>query len=409
MNRGNAARIPESQAEPVDAIVVGGGIGGLSTALALAKVGLQTRVLEQAPRFGEVGAGLQMAPNATRILRDWGLLDEVIEMGVTPRRLVMRDAMDGRELTMLDLVDAQERYGAPYVVLHRSDLHSILLNACQRAGVDLVTGCEVTSLAQSAESATALSKSRSDTGHVVVAADGLSSRLRALISSDEPVSSAFVAYRGAIPIDEIKDEKGISLTDVVVYIGPGRHFVQYPLRRGEMFNQVAVFRSPKALAGLTDWGTPDELDEAFAGSCAQVMAGIPHLWLDRWWNMYDRDPISSWVKGRMVLTGDAAHPMLQYLAQGACQAIEDAAELSHQVSEHRGNGRFDWPVALEHYARIRTARTARVQANARAWGEFWHCDGAERERRNKLLRERDVYDYTHVDWFYAEQTAASVP
>ncbi|GAA1403386.1 3-hydroxybenzoate 6-hydroxylase [Pseudonocardia kongjuensis] len=381
----------------VDVVVVGGGIGGLGTALALTRSGRSVRVLEQAPAFGEVGAGLQMAPNATRLLRSWGLLDEVIGRGYLPRRLVMRDAVDGSELTHLDLADAQRRYGAPYVVIHRSDLHAVLLDACRAAGVDLVTDAAVTGVETGAGGATAVGTDRSDSGHLVVAADGLGSRLRGRLSDDEPVSSAYVAYRGAIPMSDLADTSELALDDVVVFVGPGCHLVQYPLRRGEMFNQVAVFRSPRALAGEADWGTPDELDAAFAGTCDRVRGALGHLWRDRWWRMFDREPIGRWADGRMVLTGDAAHPMLQYLAQGACQALEDADELAGQLDKTGG----DWDRAVAGYAEVRTARTARVQRTARRWGELWHCDGLFRDTRNALLRDRDPLDYRHVDWLYA--------
>ena len=287
----------------VDVVVVGGGIGGLGSALALTRTGLQVRVLEQASEFGEVGAGLQMAPNATRILRSWGLLDQVVAHGVLPRRLVLRDALDGRELTHLDVADLERRYGAPYVVIHRSDLHTILLEACRGAGVDLVTEAAVTGIEIDDEQATAVSAGRRDTGRLVLAADGLNSRLRRLLSDDEPVSSAYVAYRGTLPVDALPDTSAHALDDVVVYIGPTRHFVQYPLRRGEILNQVAVFRSPRALAGEPDWGTPDELDAAFAGSCEAIRAALPDLWRDRWWRMYDREPITGWVDRRFALTG----------------------------------------------------------------------------------------------------------
>jgi salicylate hydroxylase len=385
----------------VDIVVVGGGIGGLGSALALARGGHAVRVLEQQPEFGEVGAGLQMAPNATRILRSWDLLDEVIDLGVTPRRLVMRDALDGAELTHLDLAETARRYGAPYVVIHRSDLHSVLLRACRAAGVDLVTDAAVLDVEVAADHAVAVGERRRDTGAVVLAADGLGSRLRARLSDDEPVSSAYVAYRGALPLAELSDPSGLALDDVVVHIGPGCHFVQYPLRRGEMFNQVAVFRSPKALAGEEDWGTPDELDAAFAATCDRVRAGLPNLWRDRWWRMYDREPISTWVAGRLALTGDAAHPMLQYLAQGACQALEDAAQLAEQAAKARSAGGTDWDRALAAYAEIRTVRTARVQRAARQWGDLWHCDGLFRATRNALLRDRDPGDYRYIDWLYA--------
>jgi 2-polyprenyl-6-methoxyphenol hydroxylase-like FAD-dependent oxidoreductase len=383
-------------APDVDAVIVGGGIGGLGNALALTRSGHTVRVLEQAPEFGEVGAGLQLAPNATRVLRAWGLLDEVVELGVSPRRLVMRDAVDGGELTHLDLADVARRYRAPYVVIHRSDLHAVLLRACREAGVDLVTSATVTDIETTPGHATAVGATRRDTGGIVLAADGLNSRLRTRLSDDEPVNSAYVAYRGAVPLADVPDTSGLSLDDVVVYVGPGCHLVQYPLRRGEMLNQVAVFRSPKAIAGDADWGTPDELDAAFSETCDSVRAGLSNLWRDRWWRMYDREPIGTWIDGRLALTGDAAHPMLQYLAQGACQALEDA----HCLAEHAEKNPGDWDTALARYAENRTARTARVQRTARQWGDLWHCDGLFRATRNALLADRAPDDYRHVDWLY---------
>ena len=385
----------------VDVVVVGGGIGGLGSALALARSGYAVRVLEQEPEFGELGAGLQIAPNATRVLRSWDLLDEVVDLGVTPRRLVLRDALDGSELTHLDVAETVRRYGAPYVVTHRSDLLAALLRGCREAGVDLVTDAPVHDVELAADHAVAVGDRRRDRGRVVVAADGLGSRLRSRLSDDEPVSSAYVAYRGALPLADLPDTSGLALDDVVVYIGPGCHFVQYPLRRGELFNQVAVFRSPRALAGEQEWGTPDELDAAFAAACDGIREALPNLWRNRWWRMYDREPISTWVHGRLVLTGDAAHPMLQYLAQGACQAIEDAAQLAEQATKARTANGTDWDRALAAYAEIRTVRTARVQRTARQWGDLWHCDGLFRATRNALLRDRDPNDFRYVDWLYA--------
>ncbi|RBY83781.1 3-hydroxybenzoate 6-hydroxylase [Geodermatophilus sp. TF02-6] len=383
----------------VDVVIVGGGIGGLANALALTRKGLRVRLLERASEFGEVGAGLQIAPNCTRILDSWGLLPEVLSLGVQPENLVMKDAVDGSVLTRLDLADARERYGSPYVVIHRSDLHGVLLRACRRAGVDLLNDVRVTGYEHVPDGAAVVHAGGREVAPVVLAADGLKSIARALLSDDEPVSSAYVAYRGAIPAEQVA-QADVSMSDVVVFVGPHCHFVQYPLRQGEMFNQVAVFRSPKALAGEEDWGTPDELDAAFAGTCAQVRAGLPLMWRDRWWRMYDRDPIPNWVQGRLALTGDAAHPPLQYLAQGAVMAIEDAWVLSEHVGAQLAAGHLDWDAALAAYNAVRPEHCRRVLTTARSWGELWHLTDAEREARNDVLRQRDVHDYGFVDWLY---------
>ena len=386
-----------------DVIVVGGGIGGLANALALSRKGLRVRVLERAAEFGEVGAGLQIAPNCTRILDQWDLLDEVVSLGVVPENLVMRDAVDGSELTRLDLADARARYGFPYVVIHRSDLHGTLLRACERAGVDLVTDAAVTAYEQEVDGATVVHGNGRETARVVIAADGLHSVARRLVSDDQPVSSAYVAYRGAVPMGQV-EQLDIALDDVVVYVGPKCHFVQYPLRGGEMFNQVAVFESAKALAGEEDWGTPDELDAAFDQTCENVRAGLPLMWRDKWWRMYDRDPIDQWVVGRVALTGDSAHPPLQYLAQGAVMAIEDAWVLSEHVGAQLSTGAegvtLDWDAALAAYQAVRPEHCRRVLTTARAWCALWHLTGDERLWRNDVMRTRDVRDYAFVDWLY---------
>lgn len=202
-----------------EVIVVGGGIGGLANAYALARAGHPVRVLERAPEFAEVGAGLQMAPNATRILREWGLLDEVLAAGVLPRRLIIKDALDGSELTHLNLHDDfVVRYGAPYVVIHRNDLLSILATACERIGVDLVANCAVDDVQQSVESVLVSSTHGEQRANAALAADGLRSTLRYRFSEDEPICSGYVAYRGAFPLAELKWDLGEhALSDVVVH------------------------------------------------------------------------------------------------------------------------------------------------------------------------------------------------
>lgn len=383
-----------------DIVVVGGGIGGLSSAFALARLGLQVRVLEQAPEFGEVGAGIQLAPNCTRILDEYGLLDKAKVRGVVPDRMVMRDAVDGSDLTALDLRDLERKYGFPYLVIHRSDLHALFLEACGEVGVELLTEQRVTSYTQDAGEASAATEDGTvHEASVVIAADGLHSFARKLLVDDDPVSSAYVAYRGTVPIAEVGHP--VDLSEVVVYIGPRCHFVHYGLRGGDLLNQVAVFESPKAVAGLFNWGTPDELDTAFSGTCDLVRQGLPHMWRDKWWPMYDRDPIDTWVAGRIALLGDAAHPPLQYMAQGAIMAIEDGWVLAQHVDRmRRSQGDIDWDGVLSAYDAVRPEHCRRVLETARVWGELWHHDGVKREQRNVLLRSRTVDDYSFTDWIY---------
>ncbi|WP_432056490.1 FAD-dependent monooxygenase [Streptomyces sp. bgisy022] len=384
-----------------DVLVVGGGLGA---AFALSRKGLRVRVLERAPAFGEVGAGLQIAPNCTRILHEYGLLDEARALGVVPEAMVMRDALDSSELTRLDLRDLERRYGFPYMVIHRSDLHGILLRACERAGVELLTDRTVVDYEQTDDGALVrLADGGTEEAGLVIAADGLNSVARAQLVGDDVVSSSYVAYRAAVPIEQVRDN-GVAENDVTVYVGPRCHFVQYALRGGDMFNQVAVFESPKALAGQEDWGTPDELDAAFEATCDSVRQGIPLMWRDRWWRMFDRDPVDTWVHGRIVLLGDAAHPPLQYMAQGAIMAIEDGwvlAEHYGRLAEAAPEGtRPAWDGALAAYQAVRVEHCRRIQTTARTWGELWHLDGESRLRRNAIMRARDTYDYHFTDWVY---------
>jgi 2-polyprenyl-6-methoxyphenol hydroxylase-like FAD-dependent oxidoreductase len=383
-----------------DVIVVGGGIGGLSAAYALAREGFSIRVLERAEEFGEVGAGIQIAPNCTRILDEYGLLDEAKKLGVLPGNILMKDAVDGSELTRLDLTDLGRRYGSSYMVIHRGDLHGLFLRACRDAGVELLTSHQVAAYENTGAGAKVmLADGGVREAGVVIAADGLHSVARKLLADDAPVSSSFVAYRGAVPIDKVRDN-GISESDVVVYVGPRCHFVQYPLRGGDLFNQVAVFESPKARAGEEDWGTPDELDAAFARSCDSIQKGLPLMWRDRWWRMFDRDPIGTWVYGRIALLGDAAHPPLQYIAQGAIMAIEDGWVLARHAAERKTPAGTDWDTALAAYEAVRAEHCRRVVLTSRAWGDLWHLDGDKRLRRNAILRARDIRDYSFVDWLY---------
>ncbi|WP_028266320.1 FAD-dependent oxidoreductase [Arthrobacter sp. MA-N2] len=389
-----------------EVLVVGGGMAGLAGALALRANGADVTLVERAPEFGEVGAGLQMAPNASRVLKRWGLLEKALEIGVQPKHLVFRDALTGEELTRQTLgQEFEERYGAPYVVIHRSDLHRILLEACQEAGVRLVNDVFV----ETVETVNGRGVAHTASGEVyeadvVIGADGLKSTLREAVAQDGPVSSSYVAYRGTVPITP--DIPANDLEDVIVYLGPDCHLVQYPLRKGELLNTVAVFKSPSFERGEEQYGGVDELQAAYKDCIPAVQAALGNLATGIRWPMYDRDPIENWIDGRLVLMGDAAHPMLQYLAQGACQALEDAAVLQDStvgsVFTDDGVDTSAWDRAIGDFNSARAARTARVQRTARVWGESWHVSGLARTLRNLLFKSRKDGDFQYNDWLYGQ-------
>jgi 2-polyprenyl-6-methoxyphenol hydroxylase-like FAD-dependent oxidoreductase len=393
-----------------EVLVVGGGIGGLTAALAMARAGLGVRVLERAGQFAELGAGLQMAPNASRVLDRLGILQRVIEAGVLPRRLALRSALTGRELAALDVGGRfRRRYGAPYVVLHRSDLLAILVDACAAAGVSLHPGKDVLAVTDHGDRVCArCADGTAYRGIAAIAADGLHSRLREMFSDDAPVCSGFVAYRGTIDISQEnigEVTRCAALDEVVAWIGPGLHFVQYALCSGTVCNRVAVFRSRQYAAGEQDWGTPGELDDVFSACCPQVRTAMTALWRDRRWPMYDREPIGRWARGRVALLGDAAHPMLQYLAQGACQAIEDAYVLAGKLACCAGkDGSHLVPKALAEYEQARAPQAMRVQRTARLWGDIWHIDGAGAVLRDELFAYHRPGSYRYTDWLYGPVT-----
>lgn len=391
-----------------DILVVGGGIGGLATALALRKVGLGVTVVEKRDAFTEVGAGLQLAPNATRILASLGLLEAAVATGVVPTRLVFADAVTGEGLTTMDIGPRfQQRYGGPYVVMHRTDLLSILLDACRESGVELLTGTKVEGVESTPEAAiVTLADGTQRRATAVVAADGINSALRKTLSDDAPVTQGFVAYRGALPISQV--ERPFDLDTVIAWLGPNLHLVQYPLRQGDMYNQVGVFLSPTWVGTAAEskeeltWGAPEELDAAFAPMCESVRVASGNLWRDVRWQMFDREPIATWTQGRLALLGDAAHPAYQYLVQGACQAIEDGVTLAACFAQH-ADGRTDAEsvqAAFAQYAAIRVPRTRRVQETARMWGEMWHVDGVAKTMRNELFRSVSGDDFSHADWLW---------
>ncbi|MGH7073602.1 MAG: FAD-dependent oxidoreductase [Stellaceae bacterium] len=381
-----------------DFLIIGGGIGGLAAALALAQAGRRVHVVEKSDAFGEIGAGLQLAPNASDALDRLGVLGEIRKYAVLPRRLVWGDALSGEIITAVDLGDPfRKRYGYPYLVMHRSDLLDVLLAACRADDhITLETGRAAVAIeALAAGARVRFADGTAGDCAALVGADGLKSLAREFVADDGPPREfPFVAYRGAIPIGEVSEHAG--LDNVIMWCGHDLHFVQYPIRRGELFNQVAVFKSPSFPAA--DWGNPAELDAHYTQCCDYVRKSLEKIHRDRRWAMVDRRPIARWARGRVVLIGDAAHPMLQYIAQGACQAIEDTVALGAAVAAER-----DIAASFKAFEAARCLRTARVQISSEFMGHIFHTEGVGRTLRNHFFAARAADDYRDLDWLYGHR------
>jgi 2-polyprenyl-6-methoxyphenol hydroxylase-like FAD-dependent oxidoreductase len=382
-------------------LVVGGGIGGLATALALSQKGYAVHLIEKAHEFSEIGAGIQIAPNGSRALDALGILDEIRPSAVYPQRLLLVDALSGTTLTTLDFgAKFQHAYHYPYFVMHRNDLLTALLNGCQKSDlVSLETHREVVAVEDLGDGARVIcADGATYECNALIGADGLKSVVRKYVIDDgDPVCAEFVAYRGAIPMEEVIETAG--LDTIRYWIGPNLHLIQYPLRRGELYNQVAVFKSERYRADSDDWGTEEELEEHFAPTHESVKRALARVKRDRRWPLFDRPPADNWTRHRITLLGDSAHPMLQHIAQGACQALEDVICLANAVSCHQG----DVEKAFHSYQEERIPRTARVQRSARLFGDIIHSNGLTALLRNELFFRRAPDDFTYTDWFYGYQ------
>lgn len=379
-------------------LVIGAGIGGVAAALSLARRGHHVDVVEQAAEIGEIGAGIQLAPNALRALDNLGLLDAVYRAAFVPLGATMRDAVTAKVITRLDFGDGfRSTYGYTYVVTHRSDLHAALVAMARDTGlVDIRTGAEVTQLEQvgvDRVEVTLASGERCAAG-AVIGADGLHSAARRhVVGDDELVYAGDFAYRGTVGYDQIAERD--DRDDVTWWVGPGMHLIQYPIRRGELFNQVAVFSSDQDELDPESWGTTEELDRHFTDKHDLVRQGAALVGRDRRWAMVDREPAPTWTRGRVTLLGDAAHPMLQYLAQGGCMALEDAVCLGACVEREP-----DVDAAFARYERLRLPRTTKVQRWARNMGEIVHAAGVPAVLRDEMFRLRPTVDFEQVAWLY---------
>lgn len=381
-------------------IIAGGGIGGFAAALALARKGKRVRVLEKAPEFGEIGYGIQLGPNVYKMLERLGVKEAIEATAFFPKNLVFLDALTGKEGTRLPLGEAfRARFGYPYLVIHRRDLHGALIDAAKNyPEITMQVASGVASFKQDGARVQVTCENGSEyEGAALIGCDGLRSVVRAVIANDgAPHAAGHVAYRGVVPIEAMEDRE--HLDNVILWMGPRMHLVQYRLRGGTVMNNVAVIESEKFLQGqTTDFGGLDELDAIFGRVVPRVREQLKYVGRDRNWMLYDRDPIVNWTQGRATLLGDAAHPTLQYLAQGAGMSIEDAVVLAEKVATSSG----DYERAFLGYQQDRALRTARVVLTSRWFGHFMHSPIlAARQIATQFMQARAPDSYHEIGWLY---------
>ena len=375
------------------ALIAGGGIGGLAAAFALGRAGWGVQLFERAAEFSEVGAGIQMGPNGTRVLDGWGLTEALNQVAAFPSHLQVRNASSGLELGVLPLGDTtRQRYGAPYATIHRADILGLLLTAVQQqAATELRLDSELAGYIQNEQRVLVRPREgASIEGDLLVGADGLWSPVRQwLLNDGMPRVTGHLAYRALV--SQAALPQTLRSQHVTVWLGPRLHVVQYPVRRGEWLNVVAIVHDEggKAASDATNWdqnATVAGLRTSLAGTCSALQDLINAMTGWRLWALCDRNPMAGAHEhgaGRVVLVGDAAHPMRPYLAQGAGMAIEDAAELERVMSSQPGVDNV--PTALGQFAHARWQRNARVQARSIRNGEIFHASGLVRWGRDVSL------------------------
>ena len=381
-------------------IIAGGGIGGLATAMGLAQKGYRSIVLEKAHELGEIGAGIQLGPNAFHAFDYLGVGDAARKMAVYIDSLRLMDAMSGSEITRIPLDDAfRTRFKNPYAVVHRGDLHGVFLKAClDNDLIELRTNSEVADYEQDGTSATAiLANGERITGTALIGADGLWSNIRKrLVGDGAPRVSGHTTYRSVIPTEEMPED--LRWNAATLWAGPKCHIVHYPLHGWKLFNLVVTYHNdaPEPVAGKPV--THDEVRKGFehVSPVARQIIDKGKDW--KLWVLCDREPVDNWVDGRVALLGDAAHPMLQYFAQGACMAMEDAVALSHEIEANSGNVE----TTLQAYQNLRKNRTARVQLQSREIGQHvYHPAGAHADLRNAVMQAKSPDDwYDTISWLY---------
>ena len=380
------------------AIVVGGGIGGLAAALALTRQGIRVQLLEQAAHIGEIGAGIQLGPNAFAALDALGVGHIARQRAVFTDHIIMMDAVDNSEVVRIETGKAfQERFNGPYAVIHRADIHGAILEGVQHdPRISFHTSTHITGLTQADDHAEVTDeKGNTYRADIVVGCDGVKSVVRQQLIGDPPRVTGHVVYRAVVERENMPEDLRINAP--VLWAGPRCHLVHYPLRGGAQYNLVVTFHSREQ----EEWGVRDGSKEEVL-SYFQGIHARPRQLLDRptsWrrWATADREPVGQWSYGRATLLGDAAHPMSQYMAQGACMALEDAVTLGEAIRQCD----HDLPAAFRLYESVRIPRSARVVWSTREMGRLYHARGVERTVRNMLWTGRSQPQfYDALQWLY---------
>lgn len=396
----DASPFPKGQGH---ALIAGAGIGGLAAALFLARAGWRITIADREPVLHEVGAGLQLSPNATKVLARLGLMPEFTDIAVKPHELVIR-RRDGMVLNRSPMGrEAEARYGAPFLVIHRGDLQSVLRRRVEKTpGIELLLGRKIIELREDESHVTGIFETSSGEERIkadlLIGADGLWSRVRPLSGLPHPsLPQGKTAWRGLIP----REAAPIFAreTKVNLWLGPNAHLVHYPVSGGEAVNVVAIIDEQWIEEGWMAPGDPDHLSRLFQSwshDVRELIAAAPS-----WnrWALLDRAPESRWSRGRITLLGDAAHPMLPFLAQGASQAIEDGASLAAHLRAAKSGPEI--AEGLRGYDKARIGRSARIQAAARRQGQIYHLSGplaAARDLGMRLMPGKGLL--ARFDWIY---------
>ena len=384
--------------EKLPVVIAGGGIGGLAAALALVRRGFAVTVLEQAPEIGEIGAGIQLGPNAFHAFDALGIGDKARSRAVFTDYMVMHDAIDEYQVGRIPTDENfRRRFGNPYAVIHRVDVHMSLLEGAQETGsVEFHTSTRIERIEQDADGVTVYDQNgKAFRGCALIGADGVKSVVREQFVGDPARVTGHVVYRAVVDKADFPEE--LQWNAASIWVGPNCHLVHYPLRGGEQYNVVVTFHSREQEEwGVRD-GSKEEVQSYFQGICpkAHQLIDLPKSW--KRWATADREPIDRWTFGRVTLLGDAAHPTTQYMAQGACMALEDAVTLGEALRVKDN----DFEAAFDLYQRSRIARTARIVLSSREMGRIYHAKGVERLVRNDLWRGRSPERfYDAMEWLY---------